>query len=52
VIGHSIFRFLSIEERCIHRIGATAVTEIPRGPNSLEAALVKCSTGAFIPYVE
>lgn len=29
--------------------GPTAVTEMPRAPNSLEAARVKCSTGALVP---
>lgn len=49
MISYSIRAFLSVEKGVSIGPGATAVTEIPLSPNSLEAALVKCSTGAFIP---
>jgi hypothetical protein len=29
--------------------GPIAVTEMPRSPNSFDAARVKCSTGALVP---
>ncbi len=41
--------FLAIEKGVSIGPGATAVTEIPLEPNSFDAALVKCSTGAFAP---
>ena len=49
VIGHRLGAFLAVENGVSIGPGPTAVTEMPRPPNFLDAARVKCSTDAFIP---